>query len=437
MYDIFIIDHGYPENLERIKKQLPIAQVVRAQDYYPLICRLADKVTTHKFWVISSCVDYTGFDFDYEPPPWEAYQIHCWPSDDQQYGDTFLIPLQNWKQQRFNICKLDDYEHINYQHKPLRRMPVPEVIYASDDLPHIIKCTEFNTPYVLFRKEGSEKPQIKAQKLWENQLVLSMRKDNSTNLVPRQISSKLDKQIYDYSHLNRQFQGSSQLQDIVFISNGEPEADANWQRLLDIAPKEGRNIYRVNGIDGRNKAYHAAAEMSQTDWFFAVFAKLEIDPNFDFGWLPYYWQEPKHYIFKAKNPVNDLVYGHQALIAYNKRLVLETQDVQDLDFTLEASHTVVPIYSGIARYNTDAWTAWRTAFREVVKLKHFMNHKMYTLETKARLQAWFTTNGAPFGDYSVKGAQDAEAFYTEVNGDLTELKKSYEWKWLRTKFDAL
>jgi hypothetical protein len=227
------------------------------------------------------------------------------------------------------------------------------------------------------------------------------------------------------------------MQDIVFISNGEPEAEANYQRLLEVAPSDGRNIFRVDGILGRNKAYQAAAELSKTDWFFAVFAKLEIDPKFDFTWLPDYWQEPKHYIFKAKNPVNDLVYGHQALIAYNKRLVLETTDVKDLDFTLEAPHAVLPIYSGIARYNTDAWTAWRTAFREVLKLKHFIRHKMYSLETKARLAAWFTTNGAPYGEYSVKGAQDAEQYYAEVQGDLEKLKLSYEWTWLKQKFNSV
>ena len=45
-------------------------------------------------------------------------------------------------------------------------------------------------------------------------------------------------------------------------------------------------------------------------------------------------QQPKHYIFDAKNPVNGLVYGHQAMIAYNKKLTLDNYGY-GLDFTLD------------------------------------------------------------------------------------------------------
>jgi hypothetical protein len=56
------------------------------------------------------------------------------------------------------------------------------------------------------------------------------------------------------------------------------------------------------GVTGRVAAYHAAAEMSTTPWFFAVFAKLEVNPIFDWSWQPDRLQEPKHYIFHALNP---------------------------------------------------------------------------------------------------------------------------------------
>ena len=50
---------------------------------------------------------------------------------------------------------------------------------------------------------------------------------------------------------------------------------------------------------------------------------LEVDYLFDWSWQPDRLQQPKHYIFHARNPVNNLEYGHQAMIAYNKKLVLE------------------------------------------------------------------------------------------------------------------
>ena len=57
-----------------------------------------------------------------------------------------------------------------------------------------------------------------------------------------------------------------------------------------------------------------------------------------------------------------------AIVAYNKKLVLETTG-QGLDFTLDKPHEVVPVLSGTAYYCEDAWTCWRTAFREALKLR--------------------------------------------------------------------
>jgi hypothetical protein len=125
---------------------------------------------------------------------------------------------------------------------------------------------------------------------------------------------------------------------------------------------------RVDGINGRVQAYHAAAKASNTPWMFTVFAKLRINSKFDFSWQPDRLQVPKHYIFYASNPVNGLVYGHQAMIAYNKQITLGNIG-KGLDFTLDSEHEVVELNSGVARYNTDEFSTWRTSFREVIKLR--------------------------------------------------------------------
>jgi hypothetical protein len=40
-----------------------------------------------------------------------------------------------------------------------------------------------------------------------------------------------------------------------------------------------------------------------------------------------------------------------------------------------------------------------------------------------------------FAEYSLQGAKDAVDYYTEVNGDLSKLKLSYDWDWLRARFN--
>jgi hypothetical protein len=170
--------------------------------------------------------------------------------------------------------------------------------------------------------------------------------------------------------------------------------------------------------------YQAAARQSHTSWFFAVFAKLEVTRDFDWSWQPDRMQQAKHYIFHAYNPVNGLVYGHQAMIAYNKRLVLENTG-EGLDFTLDQPHEVVPIVSGTANYHESDWMCWRTAFREVLKLKA----SLPDVESEHRLNRWLTVDTTT-GEWSRKGAEDGVEYYDSVGGDFSALKKSYEWSWL-------
>jgi len=165
--------------------------------------------------------------------------------------------------------------------------------------------------------------------------------------------------------------------------------------------------------------------MSDTDWSFNVFAKLEMDPDFDFHWQPDRLQEPKHYIFHAKNPINGLEYGHQGCIAYNKKLVLDTHE-WGLDFTLSRAHEVIPVLSGIACYDTDAWIVWRTAFRECLKLLADDSK-----ESQIRMNAWLVGNNGEHGDVSVAAANDAVKYFKDVNGDHDKLLLTFEWDWLK------
>jgi hypothetical protein len=87
----------------------------------------------------------------------------------------------------------------------------------------------------------------------------------------------------------------------------------------------------------------------------------------------------------------------------------------------------VPIVSGTAYYDSDAWTCWRTAFREVIKLRH----SLPDVENEYRLEKWLEPNDDDhFVKWSHIGAQDAVRYYDEVAGDFDAIKKTYEWSWL-------
>jgi hypothetical protein len=141
-------------------------------------------------------------------------------------------------------------------------------------------------------------------------------------------------------------------------------------------------------------------------------------------------QVAKHYIFNATNPVNGLVYGHQAMIAYNKKITLNNIG-RGLDFTLDDEHEVVDMNSGIAMYNTDAFSTWRTSFREAIKLRADNSQA-----SKDRLDAWLNIGEGDYAQYSCEGAQHAVEYYEQVNGDLDKLRLSYDWPWLKEYFNT-
>ena len=424
MFDIVIMNMGgHSDNVEYLRNRLPHAKIINWTDHLSTIRRGCRDIRTRYFWVLSSCCDYSNFDFLWEPVPWQSHQIHCWPSGTQQFGDTFLIPTAKWNQQQQSLTRLEQYQDVNFEHKPVTRLPWQTVQYNSDSLVDAISSVRCQTPYVLFEHKNNPAPAPADPWLWRERPVVGLTDNQATSLIPRDAHSSIRKQIYDYKYLEKKKSNAGQPLDIVFIDNGEPMAEYNYLQLPHTSIPN--TIHRSTGVTGRVAAYQAAARLSTTPWFFAVFAKLEVASSFDWSWQPDYWQQPKHYIFHAFNPVTGLTYGHQAAIAYNRNLVL-TNTAPGLDFTLDQAHEVVPVLSGIARYNATPWLAWRTAFRECIKLRHSLPN----VENEFRLNQWLNKSNGHYGIHSLQGAKDAVEYYDAVLGDFAELKKSYDWAWL-------
>jgi len=91
------------------------------------------------------------------------------------------------------------------------------------------------------------------------------------------------------------------------------------------------------------------------------------------------------------------------------------------------------LLSGVAQFNTDPWSTWRTSFREVLKLQH----DRANIESRHRLKIWLNQAQGLHAEWCLRGAQDAVEYYESVKGDFGQLKLSYEWVWLKQYFDSL
>ena len=402
-------------------------------NYLDTLRRLAKSIPEeHEFvWICSSVCDYTNFDFTWHPEQWQATMLHVFASDGMKFGDTFFMHVPTFLY-RSEKCELLDWYDVNYVGTSVPRRKLPTVTHAFDTHVEAVQTIDWKGPLAIFTThELPDDIEVPPVPLWREKVktIVPLSSGASVCVVPKVSVPYIKKQLYDYPNIDRtqRHMFNDTPLDIVFIDNGESNAEENWKHL-EWAYKHPRTnrLHRSTGVNGRMAAYRAAAELSTTPWFFAVFAKLRTDNNFDWAWQPDRLQQPKHYIFHARNPVNELVYGHQAMIAYNKELVL-TNTAHGLDFTLDQEHEVVPLLSGDALYNDSNWMCWRTAFRECIKLKHSLPN----IENEYRLKQWLNKDNTP-EQWSIKGAEDAVHYYESVGGNFEELKKSYDWEWLAT-----
>jgi len=427
---VYVIDH-LDGNASKVREQISHCDcsVVRYFDNYldtlTRIAKNADNEHCEFVWVVSSICDYTDFDFSWHPEQWQASMLHVFASNDQKFGDTFFMHVPTFAY-RAGQAKLLEWYDVNFVNTSVPRRPIPVIQHNEDSQVDAVKKFEWAGPLALFTRTDYVDRTLVTVPLWREltKTIVPLDPGASSVIVPRVAIPYIKTQLYDYPYINREhimLKGTPL--DIVFLSNGESDADYLYAHLLDCASNTNQ-VHCVTGIKGRVASQHAAANASTTDWYFVVPGKLHIERNFDWSWQPDRMQQAKHYIFHAHNPVNGLIYGHMAMVAYNKKLVLETQGT-GLDFTMEKAHEVVPIVSGTATYASTPMMAWRTAFREVLKLQA----SLPDIENEYRLNQWLTVDLSA-DQWSMKGAQDAVAFYNEVKGDPTELHKSYEWDWL-------
>jgi hypothetical protein len=403
--------------------------------YFEILKSVVEDVKTEHFWFFSNFVDiknFGGIDLDFIPEQHEQDQIHVWYTTHpmgglNKEGNVMLIPRAKFKEQMNELAFLRDFKDINYHaHATLFQRPIVRTIFAlKDPIKAYNNAPAFYKWMINKDLANNDLPNFYPS-FWEDEKMYTWGKTKDIMLVP---GDRDIKQFYDIDrsvHFDLEYE--TKPMDIVFLSYDEPSAEKYWKVLKEKYPR----AKRLQGVKGRTQAYHAAAAMSETDYFFAVFPTIELADSFDFTFQPDRLKNACHYIFHAKNPVTGLEYGHRAVILYNKHLCLSTIH-PSLDFTLSQPHTVVPQLCGTSHFNLTPEISWRVAFREVLKLCEMKP----TVESKHRLKKWCELGKGAYALLVQRGALDAVEYYKEVNGDKRALMLSYELEWLKNKFNSI
>ena len=404
-------------------------------NYLDTLKRILRKVEAEYIWVISDLCDYTDFDFSWHPELWQNSMLHVFPSNEQKFGDTFFIHVESFLDTVKDIKLLEYYTPLNFVETSVKRNPPTQVKFDTDSVVDAIWTHEFQEPVVQFYKHKPVEPVTIS--LWQERLrtVVPLLRGSESVIVPRDAKNYIRTQVYDYEWIDKKHVPlTPQPQDIVYISYDETDAEKNYQTLLEYTKDLPNQVYRITGVDGMQNALKAASRISTTPWSYQVFAKTELNPKFRFDYTPDYLQIPKHYIFHCHNMSNDLVYGHMAVVMYNNKMVCESADYRELglDFTMSFPVEVVPELSCYGRFATSPYQAWRTAFRETSKLSADEN-----IESRYRLKIWCERATGDNAEWVLRGAQDGVEFYKESNGELVQLKRAFDWTFLKQRFNSL
>ena len=206
--------------------------------------------------------------------------------------------------------------------------------------------------------------------------------------------------------------------DFVYISYAEPNKEENWADLISKVPW----AKRVDGVKGFDSAHKAAAEKAETDFFISVDRDNIIDESFLLQTLDWSKTNPKAvHRWRARNNVNDLVYGNGGLVGWPRETCLQMkthenakQKEAEIDFCWTVPHENLHNCYSNTIINATPQQAWIAGYREGVKMsldqgKHIppQNFTRTIQGSNLRILTTWMTVGADveYGKYAMLGAR--------------------------------
>jgi hypothetical protein len=227
--------------------------------------------------------------------------------------------------------------------------------------------------------------------------------------------------------------------DVVYISFDEPNAEYNYANLVSKFPW----AKRVHGVKGFDAAHKAACDLSETDYVVTVDGDTIVDTRFFKVNIDLDNYRPNTvFSYNGVNNINGLVYGNGGVKVWPKSVLqtMRTHEASDtyktrVDFCWEDFYYQFPNIYSITVQNGSAYQAFRSGFREGVKLSLIngtrvsadqLEEKQWPVNIK-RLKIWMTVGAdVEYGEYSTYGAKLGFYKTTCTDWDYT-LISDYDW----------
>jgi hypothetical protein len=216
----------------------------------------------------------------------------------------------------------------------------------------------------------------------------------------------------------------------IFLISYKEDINIVQQRLDDLTERVG-HITHIRGVKGIFEAHKACAEQSVSKMFWVIDADADVMENFDFSHIPDVYDQDVVHVWHSENPITGEVYGYGGVKLFNTQSVREAT-TWGLDFTtgLSTRFKVMPQIACITRFNTDAFSTWRSAFRESVKLRLSEDS-----DAQHRLHSWL--NPVSHSEHSSEaklGAQQGVQFADAHKHSVSQLNMINDYDWLQSQW---
>ena len=220
--------------------------------------------------------------------------------------------------------------------------------------------------------------------------------------------------------------------DVFFLSYDEPFADEHYELLQLVAP----HAKRVHGIKGIYNGHKECARQAMTENFYVIDADAILELDFEFDFEPEWHQQDHIFVWRAKNPINGLIYGNGGVKLFPTKVIREADDWL-IDFTTSVAGKFKPMpqVSNTNGFNYSSFSTYKSAFRECTKLASKIIHNQKNEETETRLHIWCTVGAEKqYGKDAIRGAIDGKAWGLQYKDNPEMLDKVNDFEWLENEF---
>jgi len=420
---------------------------------------LKSKSFTKFFWIVWDDLEIVDeFKFDYVIPEWDKAYTHLFLND-KEYNGVVLISkdsevskkeiefrfFMNFKPIEILASRFKKYDIIcigDVDQKVIKNHPRAKLLPTTATLEEIKNTSSTKMFWIVWYDvliNDDFDFTYRAATYADTKYIHAFKNGNYYDgicLFPKDIEISQREFAYKFFANKKETDIQASIPkpyDIVFISYNEPNADENYKLLLKRFPR----AKRVDKIKGIHQAHIEAAKLSTTDVFWVVDADALIVDEFKFDHIVSTYDKETVHVWRSRNPINDLEYGYGGVKLFPKKLTLNMDTTRpDMTTSISKQFKAMPFVSNITAFNTDAFSTWKSAFRECVKLSSGIIARNREKETLERLEIWCTVGkDRDFGEYSLAGANAGRA-YGETNKDNPDmLNMINDFEWLKKEFE--